>query len=76
MKVTRNVDDLKDFKDVSRGAIFGYDMGLYMKVSDPLRNTRETEIVNAVDIETGELLFFHDDDEVKVIKDYKFEIKC
>lgn len=76
MKVTRNVDDLKDFKDVSRGAIFGYDMGLYMKVSDPLRNTRETEIVNAVDIETGELLFFNEDDGVKVIKDYKFEIKC
>lgn len=76
MKVTRNVDDLKDFKDVPRGAIFGYDMGLYMKVSDPLRNTRETEIVNAVDIETGELLFFNEDDGVKVIKDYKFEIKC
>lgn len=76
MKVTRNVDDLKDFKDVPRGAIFEYDMGLYMKVSDPLRNTRETEIVNAVDIETGELLFFNEDDGVKVIKDYKFEIKC
>lgn len=76
MKITRNVDDLKDFKDVSRGAIFEYNMGLYMKVSDPLRNTRETEIVNAVDIETGELLFFHDDDGVKVINNYKFEIKC
>lgn len=76
MKVTRNVDDLKDFKDVPRGAIFEYDMGLYMKVSDPLRNTRETEIVNAVDIETGELLFFNEDDGVRMIKDYKFEIKC
>lgn len=76
MKVKRNVDDLKDFKDVLRGAIFEYETGLYMKVFDPLRNSKETEMVNAVDIETGELLFFHEDDGVKVIKDYQFEIKC
>ena len=76
MKVTRNVDDLKDFKDVPKGTIFEYNMGLYMRVSDPLRTTKETEIVNAVDIETGELCYFHEDDGVRVIKDYKFEIKC
>lgn len=75
MKITRNVDDLKDFKDVSRGTIFEYQTGLYMKVFDPLRNSRENEMVNAVDIETGELLYFHEDDRVKTIKDYKFEIK-
>lgn len=76
MKIIRNVDDLIDFKNVPRGSVFEYKMGLYMRVSDPLRNTRETEIVNAVDIETGELVFFHEDDGVKLIKNYKFEIKC
>lgn len=75
MKVTRNVDDLKDFKEVPRGAIFEYQTGLYMKVFDPLRNSKENEMVNAVDVETGELLFFHEDDGVRVIKDYDFKIK-
>ena len=76
MKITRNVNNLKDFAQVPRGAIFEFGTGLYMKVFDPLRNSKENEMINAVDIETGELLFFHENDGVKIVKDYKFEIKC
>ena len=75
MKITRNIEDLVDFNSMPKGSIFEYQNSIYMRVTDPLRNTRESEMVNAVDIETGELCFFHDDDGVRPIKNYKFEIK-
>ena len=56
------VKDDKDFVKVSDGAVFGFGGGFYIKMSYDIN--AEDETFNAVDLESGEPVFFDDEDEV------------
>lgn len=76
MKLKVNVDTTNShFENLSTGDVFKDEDGIYyMKVNDPLRNTKALEITNAVCLASGSLCLFGPSDKVQLIQDYEMQI--
>ena len=67
------VSDNKNFKKVSNGVVFGFGGGFYIKM--PYDVDIGDALLNAVDLESGEPVFFDDDDEVTAYPKAKMYIE-
>lgn len=67
------VKDDKDFGEILNGVVFGFGGGFYIKMTDDLDT--EDALFNAVDLESGEPVFFDDEDEVTVYPRAKMYIE-
>ena len=67
------VSDNKNFEKVSNGVVFGFGGGFYIKM--PYDVDTGDALLNAVDLESGEPVFFDDDDEVTAYPKAKMYIE-
>lgn len=74
VEIKNNVEEF-EFEDLVGGDIFVYDNRVFMRLTDEIFDSGSRRRYNAVNLETGEPMFFTAD--VKVIDpyDYTFEVE-